>query len=46
MSKAIMASIIVFCIGWWFTTYCVITGWALYGLAALLKTAARGGAFD
>lgn len=46
MSKAIIASVATLCIGWWFTTYCVILGWAAYGLLVFFKAAAEGGAFN
>ena len=46
MSKAIVASAAALCIGWWFTTYCVILGWAVYGLAVFFGNAGEGGAFN
>ena len=47
MSKAIMigGSVLLLCIGWWFTTYAVLTFWMGYGTSRLLIAGAKGGAF-
>lgn len=46
MSKAIIGSLAILCIGWWFTSYLVLIGWAVYGTTAILKAGAEGGFFD
>ena len=46
MSKLILAvaSGLLLCIGWWFTTYAVIAAWLYYGAGKLLVAGAKGGA--